>query len=547
MDRSFQLPKIFKRNDEVPDQDSGLENFMWLVELIRRLRPDLRQLFPLNKSEYCLKCAVWLLSSGDKEYKTAIGDRNFSRMLSGKLPGLELTLLQALIYLQRVDVRTIYPLPERTKDFIHWFYNHGVVEHNLVQFLTDDELQKIPVQVVPELQMYVRNYSSQAHRLPPFGVNLIGYAFGQEETGEDIRTIANSLLEAGIPFSILHFPSGKDIPQDDYSMGRYAMEIGKYAINIFCMTALEIIRYYTEKNSDQFVGRYNIGYWPWEVGEWPAESMDLFRLVDEIWVSSRYTYDIVAPLSPIPVLIMPLAVELGSMSELQRKDFGLPPKPYLFYFSSDLHASAYRKNFRACIKAFMKAFPQNDASFRGRNEIGLVIKVPESKDIHQGWKELTALAVGDDRIHIIEKKLTRPDLLALYKCCDCFLSLHRDENFGRGIVEALLLGLRVITTAYSGIVDLRQHPRVECVGCGLVPMQAGRNSNGKRRKRAEVDWLQVAASMRKLAEKGHSLSAECCFQGFFSPQQVGKTYSDRLRWLSRTLLHSSAFVMEKTA
>ena len=52
-----------------------------------------------------------------------------------------------------------------------------------------------------------------------------------------------------------------------------------------------------------------------------------------------------------------------------------------------------------------------------------------------------------------------PDkLLALYGCCDVFLSLHRLEGFGRGMAEALQLGVDVIATAYGGNTDFCTGP-----------------------------------------------------------------------------------------
>ena len=54
--------------------------------------------------------------------------------------------------------------------------------------------------------------------------------------------------------------------------------------------------------------------------------------------------------------------------------------------------------------------------------------------------------------------LEREELLALYGCCDVFLSLHRSEGFGRGMAEALQLGLDVIATAYGGNADFCSGP-----------------------------------------------------------------------------------------
>ena len=48
------------------------------------------------------------------------------------------------------------------------------------------------------------------------------------------------------------------------------------------------------------------------------------------------------------------------------------------------------------------------------------------------------------------------------KRCDCFVSLHRSEGFGRGIAEALLLEKPVIVTGYSGNMDFT-NPQNACI------------------------------------------------------------------------------------
>lgn len=145
-----------------------------------------------------------------------------------------------------------------------------------------------------------------------------------------------------------------------------------------------------------------------------------------------------------------MAVEVGGISDLGRKDFNLPEDACLFCFSFDLNSSIHRKNPRACLNAFQKAFPVNEVTER---PVGLVIKCHKPKRANEQWDRLKEAAERDHRIFIVEETLSRPDLLALYKSCDCYLSLHRAEGFGRGMAEALLPGLEVIATGYSGNVD----------------------------------------------------------------------------------------------
>jgi hypothetical protein len=55
-------------------------------------------------------------------------------------------------------------------------------------------------------------------------------------------------------------------------------------------------------------------------------------------------------------------------------------------------------------------------------------------------------------------------------CCDVFLSLHRSEGFGRGMAEALQLGVDVIAAAYGGDTDFCTGPLAHPVSCQEVPI-----------------------------------------------------------------------------
>ena len=49
-------------------------------------------------------------------------------------------------------------------------------------------------------------------------------------------------------------------------------------------------------------GRYNIGYWFWEMSAFPRQWRSCFDVYDEIWVSSSFTQATLSVLSPIPVV-----------------------------------------------------------------------------------------------------------------------------------------------------------------------------------------------------------------------------------------------------
>ena len=95
--------------------------------------------------------------------------------------------------------------------------------------------------------------------------------------------------------------------------------------------------------------------------------------------------------------------------------------------------------------------------------MALLIKTFAPQGFSAEWHWFQARAAEDSRIVLIAESLPREELLALYGCCDVFLSLHRSEGFGRGMAEALQLGVDVIATDFGGNTDLCSGPLVHPV------------------------------------------------------------------------------------
>ncbi len=291
----------------------------------------------------------------------------------------------------------------------------------------------------------------------PFGVNLFGYAQGEIGIGEDVRLLALALKSQAIPFCIVNVKPGDNVSQKDNSVDQWIVDKPRYAINIFCTTGIEQVRYACERGLDLLEGRYNIGYWPWELPDWPASCTHAFSMVDELWGISHYTANAYRR-AQCPVYAMPLSVTIDSVAPMGRKDFGLPEEDYLFIFSFDFNSTLVRKNPVAVIQAFQRAFPNSAGG-----KVGLVLKASHVNAGNRAWKRIMPLIEADYRIHLIDTTLRRPEVLALYQCCDCYVSLHRAEGFGRGLAEALMLDLQLIATGFSGNLDFCTEKRVGLV------------------------------------------------------------------------------------
>jgi len=354
-----------------------------------------------------------------------------------------------------------------------------------------------------------------------FGVNLIGFARGELGIGEDIRQVAFALEAAGVPVCILDFAPGKNISQSDDTAERLMSDTPLNGINIFCLTGIETTRYVCERGLSTVEGRYNIGLWPWELPDWPENCRHAYACVDEIWGISEFTANAHRFAAPRPVIPMGLPVELGPIGPEARADFGLPEQAYLFSFAFDVSSSAERKNPEGLIRAFRKAFPRESAS-----DVGLVLKVSHAETKSRLWKKIRCYAQRDPRIHIIERTMRRPELLALMKACDCYVSLHRGEGFGRCLAEALLLDKQLIATGFSGNMDFCREPRVALVRHAMRTVQPGEYMWGEGQSWAEPDIDHAAELMRSVRNNPRDTKG----RGYdFSPATIGARYATRLR------------------
>ncbi|MEX1213614.1 glycosyltransferase [Saccharospirillum sp.] len=356
----------------------------------------------------------------------------------------------------------------------------------------------------------------------PFGVNLYGYARGELGIGEDVRTIAKALEAAGIPFCIINIELGKHINQHDRSAEHWISSAPRYNTNLFCMTGIEMARFACEQGLEALTNRYTIGLWPWELPHWPRAWHHAWSLVDELWGISHYAATAYRE-APVPVVTMPLPVQLGDVSKLSREHWKLPGAAYLFVFAFDMNSTLTRKNPAGVIDAFLQAFPNH-----ADNQVGLVLKISHLNRSAPKWRELAKHIKHDPRIHLVDEALRKPDVLALYQCCDCVISLHRSEGFGRILAEAQLLGKPLITTGYSGNMDFCADPPTFTVGYTETPLQEGDYFFGTGQTWAEPDLAEAANAMRECATNPAYRQTQHYTTTRFSPEYCGQAIRKRL-------------------
>lgn len=366
------------------------------------------------------------------------------------------------------------------------------------------------------------------------GINLLGYARAEMGLGESCRLAARSLETTHINYGILNFKGTNSARMTDTTWSHKEIDNPKYNINIFHINAEQMIEVYTKYGHSLFKERYNIGYWHWELPEFPDEWVSGFNFVNEVWVPSQFVADSVAAKSDVPVVIIPHGIEVTIMEPRTRLHFNLPENAFLFLTMYDMNSYQERKNPMASIKAFKASFKPDDQS------VGLVVKVNNAGSNKEDIRHLASLVEGYSNIYIIKATMSRNDTYALLSCTDSFISLHRSEGFGLGLAEAMYLGKPAIGTNWSANIDFMTTENsclvdydLQSVGKDYGPYKAHQtwaNPHIEHASEYMKKLVQQPEYYRSVADKGQS-----DIKSNFSPSMVGSKVEQRLKTISEIL------------
>jgi len=468
--------------------------------------------------------------------------------------GYTFTQLMHYIWLSRLDLQNafdIYKRPGRF-EFCKWFVRNASNEYgltpnvypkNLLEKLVlvggdvGEKSESILAAQINPIDIAASSSPAKSISTDVAGANLIGYAFGEFGMGEHVRMVARSLNTTDKPFCIIDQDVGLH-GAEDASVEHWVTDEPRFDINIFHINADVFPPLYFKFGEPFFTGRYNIGYWAWELSKCPKEFDLALNMVDEVWAISEFVTDSFKTRSSVPVTAMPLAVSVPELDSAHytKKHYGLPEDKFLFFFTFDAASYLARKNPIAVVRAFKLAFPQ------GHENVHLLLKAMNIESASPLWVELLKEVNADPRITIMGKKLTREETLGLNLACDVFVSLHRSEGFGRCVAEAMAYGKPVIVTNYSGTRDFAKEGTACVVDYRLVPVPEGAYPFWKDQVWAEPDIEHAASLMRKLIRDA-IYRAEIALAGQkyilenFNESVIGERYAKRLGeiWAQRQL------------
>jgi glycosyltransferase involved in cell wall biosynthesis len=358
-----------------------------------------------------------------------------------------------------------------------------------------------------------------------FGVNLAGYLTTESGVGEAARLVACSLQAAGVPRALVNFEVSYGLRRTDRTFEGFE-DVNPYGINLVHVNADQVSVFADQHGPAFFAGRYNIGFWMWELADFPVEWADRFDWFDEIWTPSSFTSEAVARRSPVPVWTSPLPLLQHPTAALDRAHFGLPDDRFVFLFAFDFASVFERKNPLALVEAFHRAFRRDD-------RVLLVLKCSNADGDPTNAERLRGACDGDSVV-LLDKYLSRPEVASLMHAADAYVSLHRSEGYGLTMAEAMGIGKPVIATGYSGNLQFMNTRNSLLVPYRLVEVNGNGGPYPPGRLWAAPDTGRAAELMRSVfedpaaaAEVGEHARADMVAQ--LNPEAVGVAIKRRLQ------------------
>ena len=272
-------------------------------------------------------------------------------------------------------------------------------------------------------------------------------AFSLSQVGRDF---IDKLSQTDIPFSVLDI----SVPGTHYAKIT-ENEYGKYRDFLTLTFSPKAIIQFAA--GDPVVGAkqsvFFTPFWEFESGLFETRP-NFFSGTRGAIVFSKFCHKFFSANAPegYPVSYLPYPFPFHNINidrKATREKFGIPQNAFAVFFNFDIRSGYDRKNPEATLLAFSKAF-QDKPNGRLVFKISSADSAPEKMQSLHTQAEKLGLS---EKLIIITDYLTHDGILALTGSCDVYLSLHRGEGLGLGMLEAMSVNVPVIATAYGGNTD----------------------------------------------------------------------------------------------
>jgi glycosyltransferase involved in cell wall biosynthesis len=486
-------------NETLSDEDDRLA-LSRLARMIHVSRPDLQRQFPDPGGEHAAGFLLWFLTYGVREYQLA-------EVLVAPLRGQWHSTLRSV---ENPVGRLWYRLALKASS------GSMIVRERLNAFQFELRMARAKR---PGTAL-----SAGAAPAPSRGVNFIGYVRSEMGVGESVRCAVRAAQACELPVSVKSVDSAGPYRLEDRSIAGID-GASAHSVNVFHVNADQTETIMQQVGSAFTRGKYNIGYWAWELEEFPGKWNSAFQHFDEIWTPSAFCQTAIARQSPIPVVRIPHAIRVEDLIRIERATLSIGHDEFVFLGILDLLSVSERKNPIGILKAFRMASA----------EVGncrLVLKINHASEKPAEMARIREAADGL-AVTVLDYTMARNQVNGLLAMADCLVSLHRSEGFGLAIAEAMYLGKPVIATGYSGNMDFTKSTNSFLVDYDLAPVSegcdpypAGAMWVEPRLEHAAKQMILAATDSAERTSRARAGQAD--IREHFSPEAVGRRMLERL-------------------
>ncbi len=314
-----------------------------------------------------------------------------------------------------------------------------------------------------------------------------------------------ALLETtGVPVAVVDLESGLG------RRGHHAVDGAAdgarlpYAVNLFHINPLEASAQFDRRFRLWSRDRLNVMVPYWELSRLPPSWTPVLAAMDIVLAPSGFVRDAVETCVPgVRCIDYPQLLSLPAGIRPDRQRWGFADDQFVVVSAFDVDSVIERKNPFGMVEAFLRAFPE-DADVR------LVLKVNYSPerglDGSPGFVALRDRVADEPRVRLMPTVLPYDDVLSLYASADVVASLHRSEGLGLSLMEAMVLGVPVLATGYSGNVDFMTEDNSMLIPYRLIDVDTAYRGYQQAAEEgaqwAEPDLDAAAAALRRLHDDG---------------------------------------------
>ena len=372
------------------------------------------------------------------------------------------------------------------------------INPNVAIYLNEDSWDKIFYSI---LKLYARPTKNEK------GYNVFAYVSGVFGLSEAARGFIDYLIENNEAFCLVDFLEDSHhriSSEEELRYLPYYYQELKYDTNVFLLDTLSIpmIR---QRVPEIFENKKNMHAVWWEFETGFEDRVSIFNQFDEIIVFSDFIKKVMFTIKERDFKVTKIKYpfypkwQITEEPEQVRSKYLLDNK-FCFFFNFDYASGYNRKNPEASLKAFYKEFKDEEDTF-------FVFKTNKIAAFNEKVKHFNHLISKfelEHRVRIISDNLDKNEFMSLLNAMDCYVSLHRGEGLGLGILEAYTLGKAVIATNYGGNTEYMNHPLGHPVIFKRVPANDDYSVYNKVKEWAEPDIAHASVLMRKvyLEKKG---------------------------------------------